>query len=454
MRATFRSFLFFLILLAPLCLRAQKSKPVRILILLDASGSMKDKWQNSTKFSSAKQILRQVLDSLDREKNVQVALRVFGHQSPRAAKDCKDSKLEVPFSPFSSKEIIKKLDQIEPQGYTPIAYSLSLSAQDFLKNADSRNMILLVTDGVENCEGDPCEASAKLQASGIFLKPYIIGLGLTEEQKTVFDCVGKVYDIKDEKETKTITSVVISNIINPTSLQINLLNAFGSPTETNLNMTFYNASTGQTEYNIYHTINASGNPDSLFLDPANEYDIEVHSLPSVRKKGIRLVPGKHTITAVDVPQGSLKISMTGAMRYKDLKVLVREKNNGQLINVQGVNTVQQYLTGTYDLEILTLPRIYLTAIPIEQSKTHTLPLPAPGTVNMSFTDPGYTSIFSTGEKGLTCIYTADPLSTKENLQLQPGNYIVVHRPKNASSTALTQEKPLKIISGTVVSLKW
>lgn len=447
-------FLLFLLLISlyPFLSQGQKNKPVRVLIMLDASGSMKEKWQNSTKFSTAKVVLRQLIDSLQGEKNIQVALRVFGHQSPRELKNCQDSKLEVPFSPSSAQAIFKKLDELTPQGYTPIAYSLGLSVNDFLKNSDTKNVIILVTDGVENCEGDPCETSIKLQAAGIFLKPYIIGLGLSSNQKNIFDCVGKVYDIKEEKMAKSVTSVVISNVLNPTTLQVNLINTYGNPTETNLNMTFYNASGKEAEYNIYHTINSSGNPDSLLLDPANIYDLEIHSVPSVKKKGIKLLAGKHTITAADVPQGSLKISMPGVMKYKDLKILVRNKN-GDIVNIQDLNIVQQYLTGTYDLEILTTPRINMKDVVIDQSKTNTISLAAPGTLNLTMVNPGFTAIFTVKDEGIERVYSIDASSTKEAVQLQPGNYLLIYRPKSAVSTALTQEKPFKIVSGTVTTLK-
>ena len=81
--------------------------------------------------------------------------------------------------------------QIKPQGNTPIAYSLSESADDFPGVSNYRNIIIIITDGLESCNGDPCQVSRDLQKKGIFLKPFVIGIGMSENYERQFGCLGE-----------------------------------------------------------------------------------------------------------------------------------------------------------------------------------------------------------------------------------------------------------------------
>src|SRR6056297_3051554 len=110
----------------------QKKTPLtRILFIFDASQSMSGTWESDQKINIARQILVDIVDSLENVENVQMALRVYGHQSPVPPQDCSDTKLEVPFSPGSASRIRQKLRFITPKGTTPIASSLEKSVNDF-----------------------------------------------------------------------------------------------------------------------------------------------------------------------------------------------------------------------------------------------------------------------------------------------------------------------------------
>ena len=76
-----------------------QEKLTRILFILDASNSMNAKWDAQTRLEAAKELLAQAVDSLKGTPNLEIALRVYGHQSPITAtyQDCNDTKLEIPF---------------------------------------------------------------------------------------------------------------------------------------------------------------------------------------------------------------------------------------------------------------------------------------------------------------------------------------------------------------------
>lgn len=151
----------------------------RILFLLDGSGSMMGIWHNGeSRIDVAKRILTRLVDSLRSNENLELALRVYGHRYARQSNNCQDTKLEVPFGARNHDQIIAKLKEIVPKGVTPITYSLLQAATDFPISPGYRNILILITDGVESCEGDPCATSLELQRRGVFLRPFIIGLGL------------------------------------------------------------------------------------------------------------------------------------------------------------------------------------------------------------------------------------------------------------------------------------
>ncbi len=155
----------------------QAQHKTRILFLLDGSGSMYAKMQNETRISAAKRLLGNMVDSLRNVPDLEIALRIYGHRSPSSAQDCKDTKLEVPFAPDNHDEMLGVIKGLTPKGTTLIAYSLQEAAYDFPKEDNVRNVIILITDGLEECAGDPCAISEALQRQGIILKPFIIGVG-------------------------------------------------------------------------------------------------------------------------------------------------------------------------------------------------------------------------------------------------------------------------------------
>ncbi|MBK9542788.1 MAG: hypothetical protein IPO49_10860 [Bacteroidetes bacterium] len=67
-------------------------------VSFDASQSMYGQWQSGAKIDIAKSLMKKVLDSLRYVDNLELALRVYGHQKPYPPQDCDDSRLGVPFS--------------------------------------------------------------------------------------------------------------------------------------------------------------------------------------------------------------------------------------------------------------------------------------------------------------------------------------------------------------------
>lgn len=431
---------------------AQKDEQVtRVLFIFDASQSMYAQWDGNSRMEIAKELLSNMLDSLDNKENLQVGLRCYGHQKPSPPQDCRDTRLEVPFGNNTIPAIKKRLQTLRPKGTTPIAKALESGALDFPEiTSNSRNIVILITDGIEECGGDPCAVSRLYQEKKIILKPFVIGIGLSEEYKKNFECVGTFYDARNPDEFKNILDVVISQVLNSTTAQVNLLDENEMPTETNVPLSFYDSFSGILQYNFIHTMNSRGNPDTLNIDPVLSYKVVAHTIPQTEAEGDwKLIPGKHTTIPIKCPLGTLSIS--SAINKTKVECIVREKGKTETLNVQQLNTKQRYLTGEYDLEILTLPRIYET-IRVNQSESTNVKIPEPGLVVLSASSSPYGSIFEVSNE-LKWVCDLNTKKGRQALYLLPGKYKVVYRAKNASSSEYTKEKTFKVSSIKTVSLK-
>ena len=448
--------------MAPLPAQEQKAQEqkseggfinTRILFVFDASQSMAGIWESDSKINIARDFLISMIDSLQNLKNVQMALRVYGHQSPVPPQDCNDTKLEVPFDVNNAFKIRQKLKFLNPKGTTPIAHSLELAANDFTPCDDCRNIIILITDGIEACEGDPCAVSRQLQMAGIIVKPFIIGIGMDPEFKKTFDCVGYYYNAEKEEKFKEVLDVVITMALNTTSAQVNLLDSDGYPTETNVNMTFYDLVSGKVKQNIVHTINNKGNPDTIMLDPLETYKLKVHTIPPVYVDTIRITAGKHTIIGVDAPQGYLEFLTSGNIQYRDLRAIIRKSGKMETLNYHPVNENIKYLVGKYDIEIPTLPKILLYDVEVKQSHTTTVQIPRPGIVTFISITPGYGSLYQLKDKDMEWITNLSETKTNQSLIMLPGHYTVIFRSKNSKSSESTIRKNFDIASGSSVAVE-
>lgn len=435
----------------------------RVLFMFDASLSMSDVWQKTPKIDIAKRVLIEIVDSLQHVPNLQMALRTFGADySLYPKRNCEDTRLLVPFRNNNAKEIDEKIQGITPRGTTPIAYSLGQCANDFPKCDSCRNLIILITDGIEECGGDPCEVSRELQKKGIILKPFIIGIG-TEDFKDAYSCVGRFFDVKQEDDLSSIMKVIISQALNETTVQVNLLDAHGHATETDVAMTFYDQMTGKCLYNFMHTINDAGNPDTVTLDPNYTYHLVVHTIPEVDKSDITITPGEHNIIPLKAPQGYLHLVMDGSNDYPVLYALIHKHldsgrhASGQYktLNVQSVESTEKYITGKYDLEILTLPRMYVYGVRISQSTTTTVTIPQAGEVTIFKAGPGPGSIYLDNNGVMQWVCNVDVNSVQLTLVLQPGTYHMIYRPINVHQTIYSVDKTFEIKSGgsTIINVE-
>ncbi|MCX6352843.1 MAG: VWA domain-containing protein [Bacteroidetes bacterium] len=412
---------------------SQTKQKTRILFIFDCSKSMTAMWDKEDRMTTAKKVLIHLVDSLKKVPNVEIALRCYGYQYSVPEHNCTDSRLVVPFKKNNATEITDFITKVEPNGYTPIAYSLKECAKDF-PDVKANNVVILITDGIEECGGNPCDASAELQAKQITLKPYVVGIGLPEEKMKNFDCVGNYFYAKDKKKLNELLTKVVSHAMENTTVQVNLLDAKDQPTITNVEMDFEDASTAKNAYHFMHTLNKKNLPDTL---------------PAIVKTARQLKKNQHNIIKIDAAQGQLKIT-SGSDKYHDMKAIIRQAGKAEIVNVQPLYTAVNYLVGEYDIEILTLPRIIKKNVKIGADQKVEIDIPKPCELAITYKEDLIADIYIVrdGKQEWVTDATGKFNEPASKFLLQPGSYKLVYRPAKSKNITDSKQRDFNAISGT------
>ena len=145
-----------------------------MLLIIDASGSMKKPGgSGELRMDVAKRMLRDTLHALPAD--AWRGLMVYGH---RRAKDCTDIELVSSFGAADAGMIATRIQALQPKGETPIAAAIQQAARSFAALKEQANTIVLVTDGIEECHGNPCASAKAVVAAGLDLKIDIVGFTL------------------------------------------------------------------------------------------------------------------------------------------------------------------------------------------------------------------------------------------------------------------------------------
>ena len=156
-----------------------------IIFIYDASGSMWGQVAGKTKMEIASEVLANTVNGLP--ENQQIGLVAYGHRNKG---DCRDVEFLVDVSEGTKPAFISALHTIKPLGMTPLAYAASIVI-DSLRKAKTNATVILVTDGIESCDGDICTVVTEAKNEGIDFRLHIIGFGLVDEETGQLKCAAK-----------------------------------------------------------------------------------------------------------------------------------------------------------------------------------------------------------------------------------------------------------------------
>lgn len=168
----------------------------RTMIVLDASGSMWGQIDGKSKMEIARETLGNVLQSVPKES--ELGLMVYGHRDKGS---CSDIELVVPAAAGTGDAISSFANGINPKGKTPISDAVRQAAES-LRYTEDKATVVLVTDGLETCQADPCAIASELEKSGVDFTAHVVGFGLTEEEGRQVACLaentgGKYFQASD-----------------------------------------------------------------------------------------------------------------------------------------------------------------------------------------------------------------------------------------------------------------
>ncbi|CAM5520957.1 hypothetical protein MAUB1S_08693 [Mycolicibacterium aubagnense] len=157
----------------------------RTIIILDASGSMWGKIDGKPKLEIARQSLRTVLQSLPADR--EVGFMAYGH---REKGSCEDIELIVPPAAGTAGAITTAADSMKFLGKTPLTAAVRKAAEA-LKYTEDKATVVLITDGLETCNADPCALGKELKASGVNFTAHVVGFGLTADEGRQVACLAE-----------------------------------------------------------------------------------------------------------------------------------------------------------------------------------------------------------------------------------------------------------------------
>jgi len=330
-----------------------------ILFILDASGSMWQKSDNEFRIAIARTVMKNLLGKLPA--TTRTGLVAYGH---RQKEDCNDIETLAPLGPLDKMALAAKLDAINPVGKTPIALSIQ-HALALIRTETAPVTIILVSDGLETCEGNACDLVKQAKAQGVKITLHVVGFGIVEKDLSALECIaqaggGQYFPANNAGE---LAEALDQTVVPPpagggylsvkVTRESKLLDAAVRVFKKGEKKPFLAARTYEGK---------ATNPRLLTLAPGT-YDVEVMSVamdgkPTQWLKDV-VVPSNDTLVqSVDFSQGVVNVLVTENSILSDatitiLKTGTKERVAGGRSYTRPETNPATYriVPGTYDVEI-------------------------------------------------------------------------------------------------------
>ena len=161
------------------------AQPQSIFLIFDGSGSMWQKVENEYKIGIARQVLKDLVGRLPAD--TRLGLMAYGH---RRKDDCSDIEVLAPLGPIDQATLFSRIDALNPTGKTPISASIEQTLALVRKDKQAVS-IILISDGLETCSGDPCALVKAAKEEGLSFVFHVVGFGLEEDDVSSLECVAQ-----------------------------------------------------------------------------------------------------------------------------------------------------------------------------------------------------------------------------------------------------------------------
>ncbi len=161
-----------------------QNQPGNVMMVLDGSNSMWGQINGTAKISIAKEVMTDLITTWDPK--APLGMLVYGH---RRKNDCKDVELISTPGLVDRKALINKVQSISPRGKTPISRALTTAAGFGGAYLGQKLDLVLVSDGLETCDADPCATAAGIKAFNTNFKAHIIGFDVNDVEFKQLQCI-------------------------------------------------------------------------------------------------------------------------------------------------------------------------------------------------------------------------------------------------------------------------
>ena len=337
----------------------EEAAPAPLLLILDASGSMWGQIQGENKIVIARRVLGELVDGLEEDSPVGVV--AYGH---RREGDCDDIETVVPIGPLDKVAVKATVDGLNPKGKTPLTRSVN-QAFAALEGVEGGASIILVSDGLDTCGGDPCGAVKAAKQRGLDFRLHVVGFDVAGEDTSQLECAAQAGDglflsaeNADELSAALDTAVAMAPEVPPGRLSMKAI-ADGGLQDASVSVT--DAETGEEMGGGRTYASPDTNPRLIPL-PDGRFNVRVRAVgfrgDTQRMFTIEIVDGGLVEEVADFSTGELSIGVTRNGELSDAVYKVNLPGGGAQIasgrtyTRAGTNPAKERITaGTYEVGV-------------------------------------------------------------------------------------------------------
>lgn len=357
------SLLFLCLLVFPVPAQKNASEsPQKIIFVLDASGSMWGKVGGEDKIVIAKRVLKMAIGKLP--DTAHVGLIAYGH---RRKSDCNDIETLSALKPINKAGLAGQIDALDAQGMTPITNSLQKAIDEVKAQKISDTVkIVLVSDGLETCKGDPCKLVRDAKKAGVNITVHVIGFDVGKVIVSQLECIAQagdgIYtDAQSADELASALTEAVSTEVEEFNSRLSVKAiADGKLTDAVVLVSRIGSTEAVNSGRTYDSTET--NPRILPL-PAGTYNVTVRAVnlsgsPWRKLENVKIAEGETVEKTVDFSAGGLEIEVTRNGKLSDAVIQVFAV--GQIQSITGGRTyvaastnplVMRLAPGKYDVVI-------------------------------------------------------------------------------------------------------
>lgn len=156
---------------------AMTAARAEVIIVYDASNSMWGQVEDRHKIEIAREVLGELV--ADWNTDEPLGLVAYGH---RREGDCGDIEVVVEPGSVDPAAFVAKVEGLMPRGKTPLTDAVRQAAE-LLRYRDVPATVVLLSDGIETCDADPCAVAAELDAAGVAFTAHVVGFDVADESE-------------------------------------------------------------------------------------------------------------------------------------------------------------------------------------------------------------------------------------------------------------------------------